>query len=193
MCIIFYSNRTDAAIPENISEYRKAKILSAKKGRQAQINTAIALRAGFAHFGINECDVEYGFNKNGKPFAINYPNLHFSITHSENMSIIAFCDSEIGIDCEHFTKKVTKEVAKRFFTKNEFSTYKDNYRLLWVAKEAYVKYTGKGLALGRAEAEIPYFEDCVSVGGVWFKRLCIEEYDCAICTENEEAIQIIRV
>ncbi len=193
MIKIFYCNSSNENIPKEISEYRLNKILLARKDNLAKINTAKALKAGFASFGINEQDVIYEISENGKSFAKNFPSVHFSISHSGNFSIVAFYDNKIGIDCENKTRKISKETLSRFFTSREIDDFSSFPLRLWVSKESYVKYTGLGLALGRNEMQIPYFEDCIFISNTYFKRFTIGNFECAICTSKSDVLQIEEV
>ena len=193
MIRIFYCNSTDTDVPNGISEYRLNKINSATKDRQAMINTARALKVGFASFGINENGVIYEFSENGKPFAINFPKTHFSISHSGNFSIIAFSENIIGIDCENNTHSISKEILNRYFSKEESRAFATAPLRLWIAKEAFVKYTGKGFALGRSEIQIPYFNDEITVNDIWFKHLVIDDLDIVVCTDKSDEIQITHI
>lgn len=192
MIRIYYCNSASDAIPEEISDYRREKILSASNlsQRQRMINTARALKAGFAELGINENDVIYGFQKNGKPYAQNFPEVYFSISHTDNLSIVAFYDREIGIDCENSQRDISTDILNRYFSKEEVTAFSDSAITLWVTKEAFVKYTGKGFAAGRNEIKIPYFEDELKLDGLWFKKLSIDGHTVVICSDKSDEIVI---
>ncbi len=97
--------------------------------------------------------IEYGYGPQGKPYLIDYPDVHFSLSHSGNVVVLAIADSEVGIDVQEF-RGFQEKVAKRFYheeemkqleavsdsTKKEWLFYK-----IWTGKEAYIKYTGKGI------------------------------------------------
>jgi len=154
------------------------------------INTARALKAGFAELGINEKDVIYGFQKNGKPYAQNFPEIHFSISHTYNLSVVAFCDREIGIDCENLQRDISADILNRYFSKEEATAFSASAIALWVTKEAFVKYTGKGFAVGRSDVIIPYFENELNLDGLWFKKLSIDGHTVVICSDKSDEIAI---
>ena len=157
------------------------------------INTALALKAGFASYGINESKVIYALSENGKPFTKNFTALHFSISHTEDFSIVAFYNKEIGIDCEKYSRNIPKEILNRYFSQEEARAFSSDPLRLWTAKEAFVKHTGKGFAMGRNGIEIPYFDDEMAVNGVWFKRFVIDGHECTLCTEKPDEIEIHQV
>jgi phosphopantetheine--protein transferase-like protein len=101
----------------------------------------------------------------GKPCLEEYSSLHVGVTHTDNVVLIALNEKPFGIDCEAIgrTAKNISRIAEKYFSDNErayvFEKNADeesiNTRFLeiWVKKEAYVKYTGKGLR-GMSECDV---------------------------------------
>lgn len=92
--------------------------------------------------------------KEGKPFFLYNPNLHFSISHTKNYMGIALSHKPIGIDIEQ-ERTYKKELVKRFFHPQEVeylaqitNPQKQNqvFTKIWTLKESYVKCTGTGIA-----------------------------------------------
>ena len=88
----------------------------------------------------------------GKPY---FPDseLHFSITHTKTTVFCAIADTEIGIDAEDLTRKVSPNLAEKILSPHEYAQYEAvpqedrNEALLrfWVLKEAEAKCSGLGL------------------------------------------------
>ena len=88
----------------------------------------------------------------GKPY---FPGseLHFSITHTKTTVFCAIADTEIGIDAEDLTRKVSPNLAQKILSPQEYAQYEAvpeedrNEALLrfWVLKEAEAKCSGLGL------------------------------------------------
>ena len=88
----------------------------------------------------------------GKPY---FPgsDLHFSITHTKTTVFCALSDTEIGIDAEDLTRKVSPNLAEKILSPREYAQYETlpeaerNEALLrfWVLKEAEAKCSGLGL------------------------------------------------
>ncbi len=190
MIKIFYCDSDIKSISAEISEHRRTKINAAKVSPRQQINAALTLKAGFASYGINEKDVIYGAKGNGKPFAVNYPNIRFSLAHSGDMAIAAFSDREIGIDLEKSDRVIPSEIISRFFSSSEAESFSGNTLLLWCAKEAAVKYSGKGFAKGRSDYSVPFFVDEALLNGIWLKKIYIDGYECIVCAGNRDEIEI---
>ena len=88
--------------------------------------------------------------------------LFFSLSHSDNMMVCAVACFNIGADCQKKNIKIDdigkcRKIAGRFFTEQENifldnlteeQKYIDNFFKIWTKKEAYIKYTGKGLSEG---------------------------------------------
>ena len=182
-------------LPTDISEYRKNKIVSARSETAKRVLTAAALvlKAGFASLGIEEKDVSYATLENGKPYVLSYPEIHFSLSHSETMALAAFSDSPVGVDCERVDREVPYELVKRFFPK-EADEYKENTLLLWVAGESLSKLIGNGIFDTKNCTRIPAFEENkVKSGEITLEKFIIEDNLAVLSTERYEKAEIIKV
>ena len=80
-------------------------------------------------------------------------DLHFSITHTKTTVFCAISDTEIGIDAEDLTRKVSPSLAEKVLSPAEYQQYQAvpeedrNEALLrfWVLKEAEATCSGLGL------------------------------------------------
>ncbi len=99
------------------------------------------------------CIIHYGYGPQGKPYLKDYPDIHFSLSHSGNMAVLAISDGEVGIDVQEsrgFQEKVTKrfyqeEEIKRIEATEDIENKEKLFYQIWTGKEAYIKYTGKGM------------------------------------------------
>ena len=100
-------------------------------------------------------------DERGKLFCNNEPQIHFNISHSENLVAVAVCNSPVGIDIETI-RKVSLKLAKRVCTPKELEyvfdkipdeedylsenpTYIKRFLEIWTIKEAYFKCIGTGI------------------------------------------------
>lgn len=115
---------------------------------------AILLNELRAHF--NNPDLEIEYSPKGKP-TLKGINKYISITRVDKYMICAVSDTQIGIDGEKIADLVDAKndfsaMAERFFTDEESDYVRDGedqgvrFAKIWVRKEAYCKFTGKGLA-----------------------------------------------
>ena len=88
----------------------------------------------------------------GKPVLSGTENIYVSVTHAENLLLVAVSERGIGIDAEYQGRCVRNftALAKRYFTKEELDFLGDNFTKddflhMWVKKEAQSKLTGRGI------------------------------------------------
>lgn len=86
----------------------------------------------------------------GKPYFPDFPNLHFSLSHTNGASLCALSDSLVGVDIEPI--RLRREGIWKFcMTEDEFSRFQsqgagwEQFYRIWTLKEAWCKYTGDGL------------------------------------------------
>ena len=98
----------------------------------------------------------------GKPYleGSGLEGVFFSLSHTRGHAIVCFSEREIGADCENMEARRGgsaryEGIAARCFTEDErgyiaFGQPGGTLRFfeIWTAKEAYMKYTGKGFAEG---------------------------------------------
>ena len=104
----------------------------------------------------NESTVQVKKDENGKPF-VEVPGFFLSATHSGKKVICAVSRENIGIDGELPGQRNRacvsfERIARRFFTNREQAyvneTGAHGFYEIWVRKEAFMKYTGLGMAYG---------------------------------------------
>ena len=84
------------------------------------------------------------------------PDLRFNLSHTDGLIACAVTiGREVGVDVEHIQRRLTHDVAGRFFAPREVDDLKalpedEQQRVFfdyWTLKEAYIKARGFGLAL----------------------------------------------
>ncbi len=106
----------------------------------------------------NPKEIEIFLQEKGKPFLRN-ESITFNLSHTKEMAILAVTNGVgIGVDIEKI--KPTSgylEIAKRFFHPDEYSyllnisethLQRQQFFIIWTAKEAILKATGEGIAAG---------------------------------------------
>lgn len=126
---------------------RQIKILRYKLAddRKRSLGAGLIINKILNENNIDINSIYYG--SNGKPYV---DKIFFNAAHSGNFAFGVSSDKEIGCDVE-IIKKPRLDVAKRFFTENEYNyiihsenTSNEFYKL-WTIKESYIKQSGKGL------------------------------------------------
>ncbi len=90
------------------------------------------LKSSAKLFGIDNPQIEI---VNNKPCFKNC-SLHFSISHSKDIVLVAFYQSNIGIDIEAFSDRDFVKLAKRYSLKDE---QPETFYSFWTEYEATIK------------------------------------------------------
>ena len=109
-------------------------------------------------YGIPQEKIEIKKGAYGKPYVLNLP-AHFNVSHSGDYTVVAIGDRPIGIDIE-VIKDFSAILAKKLFNDDELqyisgssatrkkSLMQMSFFEIWTAKEAYLKYLGRGISGG---------------------------------------------
>lgn len=89
---------------------------------------------------------------NGKPFLPDFPNLHFNITHTDHLAVLAIDTRLVGVDIEKVST-ARMAVANRFFSESEkemlnqcpIDQRNSLFFELWTIRESFVKAIGCGI------------------------------------------------
>ncbi|MDR0913008.1 MAG: 4'-phosphopantetheinyl transferase superfamily protein [Methanobrevibacter sp.] len=93
----------------------------------------------------------YNVNDYGKPYLVDYPNIHFNISHSGDYVVCGVSKFPIGVDIEFISDKFDLKIAKKYFHEKEYeyilnhTNQKYSFFKFWVLKESYLKNIGFGL------------------------------------------------
>ena len=94
-------------------------------------------------------------HEHGKPYLPDYPDLHFNISHSRTLALIAIASHPVGVDIEYLRRPVDfAAVLRRFFSSDERRDWQNHatptpaeaFFRGWTRKEAILKATGEGIA-----------------------------------------------
>lgn len=156
-----------------LSPYRQRKtaLLKQEKDKCRSLGAGLALDHALKIYGkgLREREMEYVFGKWGKPSFRDYPEIHFSLSHSGEYAICSIGASPIGNDIERIRPGRIK-IAERFFTERELEfLYKGQQDVfaedhmehedenkgeatqrmfrIWTMKESFLKATGRGMTL----------------------------------------------
>lgn len=143
-------------LASSLPRWRRDKIgqLHITNQKKLSAGAGYLLAPALNSFGVNADDAEICVNKYGKPYLSDFPNVHFSLSHSGNMAMCAVADSPVGCDIQQVSghAESSLKVAKRFFTPSEYERIAAaekpelEFVRLWTLKESYVKYLGRGIA-----------------------------------------------
>jgi len=139
---------------------RMARLVFDRDRRRFLLTRALVRTMLSRYAAIPPAEWRFIANVHGRPEILDrpagVPDLRFNISHTEGLIACAVTiGREVGIDVEHVSRRLTHDVAGRFFAPREVS---DLHRLpdeeqarvffdYWTLKEAYIKARGFGLAL----------------------------------------------
>lgn len=110
--------------------------------KQRYARNALIFKAYFDMTNKSDKDI-YSYDKFGAPYFKTLENIHLSISHSNNIVVVAISKHSVGVDIEYVLKDVDyNKLANRLFNINESSkihTLNDFYDV-WTKKESYLKY-----------------------------------------------------
>lgn len=140
----------------DISEERQEKVkrLKTAKAKAMTIGAELLLRKALSQgYEINH-PLTIVKGEHGKPEIRDCPEIYFNLSHSGDYAVCAVGSHPVGVDIQKMAEPNLK-LAKRFFATEEsdwlFTLPAEQQRQgfydLWVIKESYMKYTGKGFGL----------------------------------------------
>ena len=103
-------------------------------------------------------------NKYGKPLLVNHPSLHFNISHSGELALLAVSNNHpMGIDLEFFSERPYEGIAKSLFSPKEIQAVEQApshvkpmiFFQIWSQKEAFIKACGLGLHYPTQQFTVP--------------------------------------
>jgi len=143
---------------------RMARLVFERDRRRFLLTRALVRTMLSRYAGVAPAEWAFIANVHGRPEILDRPNgvpdLRFNLSHTEGLIACAVTiGREVGVDVEHVQRRLTQDVAGRFFAPSEVN----NLRALpddeqartffdyWTLKEAYIKARGFGLALPLAD------------------------------------------
>jgi 4'-phosphopantetheinyl transferase len=136
-------------------ELLRAAAFKVEDGRRRFVGTRAALRTLLGRYLDTPPEaVRFAAGPGGKPRLDAETSLRFNVSHSGDVALIAIADgADVGVDVEKVEPRTHADgIARRVFTQAERDAIDDDESFFrhWVAKEAFVKATGKGVASVRS-------------------------------------------
>jgi len=139
-------------------ERDRASRFRVESARSAFVLTRSALRlllAGYLEESPRQ--IRFRFTDHGKPFLDGRSDLHFNVSHTDGLALLAFARKRrIGVDVERIRPQTDAlKLARRFFSHSERAELEDldagelasGFFRCWSRKEAYIKARGEGLSI----------------------------------------------
>lgn len=146
----------------------------------------------------------------GKPELVSYPEIHFNISHCDDMAVCALSDQEIGVDIENIKpfqdvilRKVLAGEEKDFLQQMSIdeASHQEWFFRIWTLKESRIKHSGMGLSMPLTDFSFQYdlntdpYKIYCSDSDLYFHQYVLEEqYILSVCTSVPETVpQLIYV
>lgn len=183
-----------------VSQNRKEKIDFYKFDRDKKLSCGVylLLMKLLDEEGITKPIIKT--EKYGKAYISNFEDIHFNVSHSNNMISCAISDRPVGTDIEYNDPQIDLNIAKQYFFNSEYENIMkspnppDEFFSYWVLKESYMKYTGLGFNLELNSFEI-VIDDKIKLrndkNNIKFSLFDINDYKLAVASKYpvEECVE----
>ena len=165
--------------------------------------------ADLYHIQIAPEELEHHLDKNeyGKPFLKEHPEIHFNISHANDIAICAVDTQVIGADIEEI-RDFHDAILRKVFTDEErafweqIATDEDSRRewffRFWTLKESRIKHAGLGLSMSLTGFSFafdtsvsPYKITCSDKGICFQQEILEDKYVLSVCTANPTTLNLI--
>lgn len=156
MVMVYINDCTDeldlAAALAEVSPQRRELALKFRHESDRRLSLAVylLLKKGLREeYGITENPV-FGYLKDGKPFLSDYPNIHFSFSHSRKVALCAVSDQPVGADVET-PRTISPSLVNYTMNDSEQAQIRASsdpmmqFLYFWTRKEAFLKLTAEGI------------------------------------------------
>lgn len=180
---------------ERVSAYRRDKVmrLRFRHGRNASLAAGVLLAYVLDEYaGVDERDCAYVMGDRGKPRIVCGTDVHFSLSHTDNLVGVMVGCAPCGIDVERI-RSFPESIVKRIFSDDDRAVYmsfddereRDLYcAKVWTRREAYGKMTGDGVLMNDEAQQRVMDEDYMADRGVLVRNIAVPSgaYMTAVCT-----------
>jgi 4'-phosphopantetheinyl transferase len=147
-------------------------------------------------------NLDISYNKFGKPYINLMDGFSYNLSHSGEWVVIAYGNSEVGVDIERMQEgkedladKLFAQEEKSFIYSVEGKERTKRFTQIWTLKESYIKYLGTGLSTSLDSFSVNALEGVVTnQNGEIQRELRLKsylfdiDYYLSICSVEEEVI-----
>lgn len=161
----------DSVLMLDGAERQRASRISHREARQEFAKTRALLRLVMSQYtGRSAGSLAFVDGECGKPALLRPHGVHFNVSHSDGMALIAVAPAAVGIDIERIDEDIDyAAVAQSVFSPAEIGAMRgatetkkrDVFFSIWARKEAYLKATGRGFS-----SNLPLISTVSSLGTI---------------------------
>ena len=138
---------------KNLPEFRQKKCAAYLNpaDKKACILSYLLLESGLREQYKITREIAFIYNKNGKPYLQDFPDIFFNISHCKNNAVCVISDYEIGVDIQDI-RLFDIDIARRVCSEKELKRLAESdnsdklFCRMWTEKESYAKSFGGSVA-----------------------------------------------
>ena len=126
----------------------------------------------------------------GKPYLIEYPQIHFNYSHCSGGILCGISRHAIGVDIEGFRLSGERLVSRICHANEQRMVLEAQDRdrtlaVIWTAKESYLKYLGTGIRSDLRQLDLSAaLREQARIGDACIHSFLEEEYAIGICCDS---------
>lgn len=161
---------------ERVPKYRQEKVMACEtiEEKRLMLASGVLLSQGLIDCGMDEKDLEIGYNKDGKPYFVGYPGIDFSIARSGQRAMCAITMTDDPVGC-----KIGCDVEEKSKEQIDYLSTQNLTVEQWTRLESYAKATQTDMAT------LFYGEAKVVPGYVFIQPEVEELYVYTICCQSK--------
>jgi 4'-phosphopantetheinyl transferase len=183
-----------------LSAARREKIDRIKSPEARELSAAADLALDFAlarNVPGYAPPPDLSYDEKGRP---SVPGAYVSISHTRGLAACAISDAPVGLDVE-WERPMNEKIARRALSPDEIAAFlasdgQSEFLLMkWVAKEAYLKLTGEGIAGGmhKYTEKEGLILDANGLACARVVRPVLAGYRIAVCQDRPFTCELISV
>ncbi|MCR4919908.1 MAG: 4'-phosphopantetheinyl transferase superfamily protein [Prevotella sp.] len=135
-----------------VSEQRRQQALRFRHelGRRLCVLAYRLLQQGLSReYGIDVPPI-FGYGPHGKPYILDHPEIHFSLSHCREAALCVLSDRPVGADVESI-RSYSPSLLRHTMCRSEIGQIESSaepertFIRLWTMKEACLKLSGRGI------------------------------------------------
>ena len=132
--------------------------------------------------------------EHGKPYIKGHEDIFFNISHCDSAIVIAFGNSQLGVDVECIGRNVTQSLAKYICSSDEYEylmnsdNFSTDFYKIWTLKESYIKAIGKGLSFSLKDVNFNIVGEKIICNkkNYLFSQHLFEDFVISVCYNNSD-------
>ena len=190
-----YESVVSGLYPERREKIRQLKY---KSSAYVSVTAGLMLQSVLKQeLGLRAEDICLARGEKGKPYIDGAEHFFFNLSHSGECVVLAYSDTEVGVDVEQL-RDIDIKVAKRCFCTEEYELVRtadnreESFYDIWTRKESYLKLTGQGISVPLNSFYVLDDMKHLNREKMCFHTERYEDYIISLCTYDGCDINLLR-